>query len=123
MLSNRLPCHVQVLAQLRECLRVVRVEHIEQLPAARIGQCSKQEIGIIHEQIAIPEWSAALIRGAEFRVRSHHPRVLPKTRVAARSIGKQALACQVLHDRHALRLSTVLMSVQSRSSVPLIPIR
>lgn len=39
MLRHRLPCHIQVLAELAQGLAVARIEPIEQLPAARVGEC------------------------------------------------------------------------------------
>ncbi len=37
MLGHRLPGHLQMRAQIRQRLSVVRVQHIQQLAAARIG--------------------------------------------------------------------------------------
>jgi hypothetical protein len=46
MLRHALPGHVQVLAELTECLTVVRVQLVEQLAAAGIGQGPEQCVGV-----------------------------------------------------------------------------
>ena len=44
VLGNRLPRHVQMLAQLRQRLTVAPVQPVEQLPTARAGQCFEHGI-------------------------------------------------------------------------------
>jgi hypothetical protein len=46
VLSHALPRHVQVLAQLVERAAIVRVQQIQELAPARIGQGLEQHIGV-----------------------------------------------------------------------------
>ena len=47
MLRHALPRHVQVFAQLVECAAVVRMQQVQQLAPAGIGQGLEQYVGVV----------------------------------------------------------------------------
>jgi hypothetical protein len=52
VLCDRLSAHVQVIAQLSQGLPAVRVQQIEQFPAAGIGQRLEYSVSVVHASIS-----------------------------------------------------------------------